>query len=327
MSLTIVDTDPGSRGAPPDKTKLSFGRHETFHLRDGWLTKGLLAVADDPGALLGKDAHHELGVGINMLKSIRYWIEATGLAQPVQIDPKTTRSPFGLELTWFGELIVGRDRYCEYPGSLWLAHALLAVQRRHAPVWYWAFNMAQEGEFTAEELEHEVREFADGVAARPPAPSTVRRDVRCFIRTYVAVEDGERISQVDDPLGCPLSSLGLLVRSRSGSRYRLAVGPHPSLPVELFLFALYRFGNPLAEAERVIAFDEIRWAPESPGRILCLDSDTIRSLLDNAQETYGEAVARQVRTAGLDLVQLGQYEPEHFLDQYYSTPAEGVAAR
>ena len=30
---------------------LTFARHETFHLRDGWLTKGLQALMDDPTAL------------------------------------------------------------------------------------------------------------------------------------------------------------------------------------------------------------------------------------------------------------------------------------
>ena len=56
-----------------------FARHDTFHIRDGWLTKGLNLVKQN---LLSKqDIHHDIGVGINMLKSIKHWLEATNLVK------------------------------------------------------------------------------------------------------------------------------------------------------------------------------------------------------------------------------------------------------
>jgi len=71
--------------------RFTFARHETFHLRQGWWFKGLNALSADPEALYAPDAHHQLGVGINMLRSILYWVQATDLVRPASDGPKSRR--------------------------------------------------------------------------------------------------------------------------------------------------------------------------------------------------------------------------------------------
>ena len=56
----------------------SFSGHETFVFRYGWLTKAVTAVTEDPGVFAREDAIVRLGVGKNMVRSIR-----PGLWQPV----------------------------------------------------------------------------------------------------------------------------------------------------------------------------------------------------------------------------------------------------
>ena len=51
--------------------KVSFGRHESFPLRFGWITKGLDALADDPNVFAAEDATVTLGVGKNMVAAMR----------------------------------------------------------------------------------------------------------------------------------------------------------------------------------------------------------------------------------------------------------------
>ena len=48
-----------------------FARHETFHPRFGWLKKGFDAAQKNPGIFLQEDAPVRLGVGKNMVNSIR----------------------------------------------------------------------------------------------------------------------------------------------------------------------------------------------------------------------------------------------------------------
>ena len=61
--------------------EMRFARHETFHLREGWLTKGLRKVIAEglPDIFLRKDAIEHLGIGSNMVRSLRFWMQATGV--------------------------------------------------------------------------------------------------------------------------------------------------------------------------------------------------------------------------------------------------------
>jgi hypothetical protein len=51
--------------------KTAFGRHETFALRYGWLTKGYQAAQKDPKIFQSDEATVTLGVGVNMVNSIQ----------------------------------------------------------------------------------------------------------------------------------------------------------------------------------------------------------------------------------------------------------------
>jgi hypothetical protein len=52
--------------------KPTFGGHEKFAFRYGWLKKGIDAAIDDPSIFSHDQALVTLGVGKNMLRSIRY---------------------------------------------------------------------------------------------------------------------------------------------------------------------------------------------------------------------------------------------------------------
>ena len=53
-----------------------FARHETFHLRHMWLKKAYNELQKDGSLFLREDATVRLGVGKNMVGSIRFWCQA-----------------------------------------------------------------------------------------------------------------------------------------------------------------------------------------------------------------------------------------------------------
>jgi hypothetical protein len=55
----------------------SFSGHETFALRAAWLKKGIDGLERYPDIFSREDALVELGVGKNMVRSIRHWCLAT----------------------------------------------------------------------------------------------------------------------------------------------------------------------------------------------------------------------------------------------------------
>ena len=83
----------------------AFVGHETFHLRQTWLSKGLSAIGTGSVNFDDAGSHHELGIGINMLKSLAYWMQATRLARFTRV-PKGQGRPF--ELTDIGKLVAAR---------------------------------------------------------------------------------------------------------------------------------------------------------------------------------------------------------------------------
>jgi hypothetical protein len=63
------------------KMKLRFAGHETFACRASWLHKGLKYFKKEATlhSFTNPDAVVDLGVGKNMVLSIRFWLQAFGL--------------------------------------------------------------------------------------------------------------------------------------------------------------------------------------------------------------------------------------------------------
>ena len=93
--------------------KTSFGRNETFNLRYSWLNKGLKEFKRNKNVFLLEEATLTLGVGKNMVNSIKYWLNAYQIIDFSNKEPIQTR---------FGEIIENYDPYLENIKSLWLLH-------------------------------------------------------------------------------------------------------------------------------------------------------------------------------------------------------------
>ena len=72
--------------------KYRFSGHQTFAFRYGWLEKGVKGVAASPGIFAAEDAIVQLGVGKNMVESIRHWCLATQMLEE-KPDPADKQSP------------------------------------------------------------------------------------------------------------------------------------------------------------------------------------------------------------------------------------------
>src|SRR3972149_1998131 len=103
-----------------------FAGHETFTLRYGWLKKAVDAVNEDPLTFTRDDALVRLGVGKNMVRSIRHWGLATGILEE---DSQANNRGRSIRPSPLGKLLFSRrglDPYLEDPATLWLLHWQLA---------------------------------------------------------------------------------------------------------------------------------------------------------------------------------------------------------
>jgi hypothetical protein len=217
--------------APPP---IVFARHETFHPRFGWLKKGFDHAIADPSIFLREDAPVRLGVGKNMVRSIRYWESAFKLLK----DDQPTE--FGQQL--LGD--EGWDTYLEDPASLWLLHWKLLEHPCTATAWNFTFNVFHQTEFRQEDLLDQVREYCDRVAPRV-VESSLRKDIGCLLRMYVQQiakktaksSKSAKPAVGEESLDCPFTQLGLIHQAIDERHYIFRMGHKPTLPAEVIVYA------------------------------------------------------------------------------------------
>lgn len=277
-----------------------FSGHETFPPRYGWLKKVVDRVSeteDDPenrAACWGEDAIARFGVGKNMVASMRHWTKAARVIE----EPSGTNSVRTTELghRLFGSK--GLDPYMEYPATVWLIHWQLA-SRKEKTTWFWAFNHYPAITFERDGLINKIHRFAKERNWSRVANATIKNDVACFIRTYVARQPSGKTGQ-DDTLESPLTELGLIKAIGRKDGFRFVRGPKPTLGDGVFTYALIDFWSHYSDAA-TLSFEAIAHAPGGPGRVFLFDENDVVDHLA-ALDDVTDGALRWSETAGLKQV-------------------------
>lgn len=293
----IVNESPRAQSAWTEEQTLKFSGHESFVLRYGWLPKLYDAVVGSPQVFSSDErAILTLGLGRNMVKSIRFWGDALGLI--------TTRggavTPTDLAVRLLDPKS-GRDPYLEDTGSLWRLHWLLVT---HARLGAWAtfFMDMRDAVIARDRLVAAVAGRAEAIGSRVSA-GTAQAHVDILIRTYDA-RRSDGVPLVEDALGCPLQELDL-VREESvlgTPTLRLARGPKPTLDLPAFAFALHDFWTGTAPGSRALSLRSLMLSRRSPGMAFALDEVALHERLNALCDTVGALELQDDGAGGIDLV-------------------------
>jgi len=303
----MVGTDAGTMLA-------KFAGHETFTLRYGWLKKAVDATLKDPGVFLRDDALVTLGVGKNMVRSIRHWGLMTAILEEDPTKPNN-RGRF-IRPTALGKLLFGprgHDPYLEEPGTLWLLHWNLASAPTGPTTWFWTFNYLNDPEFTKERLIMSLGDLAEQYAWTRIADNSLQRDVDCFIRTYVSSHTS-KTAVLEDSLDCPLAELGLIQQLDDSRMFSLFRAERPTLPVEVVAHAVFAFWKFWTPTRQSLSFEDLAYRPGSPGRVFQLSEEALVDYLESLAACTGDALVYDV-TAGLrQLYRRREVEPLEVLN-------------
>jgi len=296
-----------------------FSGHQSFPLRNTWLTKGVRACADDPAVFRAPDALVRLGVGKNMVDAIKYWCLATQMISP----SKEARSAFAPSA--IGEMLFdaahGCDPYLENEGTLWLVHWLLVTNASVATTPFFAFCEWNDTRFTRAGLENAIGKLAERMGARATA-TTVKRDVGVFIRTYSESTAGSRVA-LEDGLDSPLTDLGLLHESEGEQAYFFSRGPKDSLPDHVLWFALDDYRHMRGDPS-TLTFGDLAYAAFSPGRVFKLDEPGLAERLERLGSATGGAW-QLTETAGYrQIVVQKDLDAIGLLQDYYAHESAGA---
>lgn len=290
---------------------MKFRAHETFFIRKGWINKGLRAVDRDGNVFISKEENpmDVLGIGSNMVKSLRYWLQAVGLTEESNQGRRTQ------SLTELGQRVFEHDRYVEELGTLQLLHYKLATNEELATSWYFFFNEFNMTEFTRDDFVEAIgkwiamREGEEIVAVRSLAD-----DFQCIISTYLPRYKANPSKEIspENNIDCPLGELGLVdVLGRDKRNYRKAIPTANSLNP----YVLQAVIASQAQGRKEIGLNELLTTPRNIGRVFNLDAIT---MLDALYKIEKLGAIRISRTAGLDVIRIA--EEKSFLDwvdRYY----------
>lgn len=266
--------------------------HESFILREGWITKALFAIKQENGSKLfysnyGAD---NLGVGSNMAKSIRYWMRAAGLTK--EIGTKE------IVLSDLGEVIFKYDPYIEDVFTLYVIHANIACNFEQATSWNVFFNDFDLNSFSRLELFEKMTDLLIERTGESKLPErSIKDDCSAILAMYYSDRDDN--SDPEEKRNSPFAQLGLLVKD--GNYYEKCSPAYESIDP---LIVLYLIADNLSN-NRSVLIDDLMYENNMPGKLLNLNRIEINDCLDKLAEK-GYIIVN--RTAGLDIVYLNKEE-------------------
>jgi hypothetical protein len=299
---------------------MRFGGHETFHIREGWLHKGLKLLVEQPALLVDEYAADWLGVGKNMAKSIRHWLVATELAR------RGVGKDARLEPTELGRLVWERDPYFTEPGTWWALHVNLVHSEDHAAAWGWFFNRFRLNRFDRAACRESLMRHLEAAGGRMPSPNTVDRDLSCLLAGYARRIPPER-TDPEEATDCPFLELGLLSYFRGSDYYQLHQGVK-ELPAALVGYALAKaFPDPPRGARYLeVPLQDAANEPNGPGSVFALTSESLFDLLTRLESANGNGEVTLAGLAGNRVIRTPVRSPLGWLERYYEAVGEGEGA-
>jgi len=297
-------------------------RHETFTPRYGWLKKGFDAIVEDNKAFNAQDSIERLGVGKNMVKSIRSWCLAFNLVEPyTNIDKKEKRG--GLKPTEFGKKLLsnnGWDPYLEDISSLWLLHWNLFIPPFEASSWPLAFNYCSLQSFDLSQLARAIASSAkqfEKLSNR--AETSFNKDASCLLRMY---SDGK--SNQADGIECPFAQIDIIRQTEKQDVYRFVIGEKHTLSEYIFIASCFSYAKYTQPNQRSLSFHKLLYDFNSPGIAFKVTETEAGRLLDRAVKKIKGI--EFVESMGNRQLQFDN-DPEelywNILSQYYEEKSEG----
>lgn len=285
---------------------MQFAAHDTFHIRDGWLHKGLSAVRNKPEIFNQQHATDYLGIGKNMVESLHYWMCALGISYDEKRTEKDSEEKSSItKLSPLGKLLYKNDKFIEEDVSLWSLHYQLASNKSKATAWFWLFNKFPAQRFDSQScLNYLQRWIEQSEVKKKPNLSSLQKDISCVLRTYTKAH-GKRRSDFspEDSFECPFATLQLVDYLENSDSYKLNTG-NRSIPVHAFAYAVLQFMKQGREKEMVeVGFQDLLSSENSPGRIYLLSSEGLLQNIDALIEKFPKIFSFS-KTAGLNTLRL-----------------------
>lgn len=279
-------------------SRYSFSGHESFHCKSLWLKKGydyLLAG----NHFTDIDSVAKLGVGKNMVASIRFWLRAFGLSQS---DELTDIAEFLFDTEH------GRDPYAEDLNTLWVLHFLLVVTGI-ASIYNLTFveYQREKKEFSKDELRNFIKRKCSVPEQRNVYnENTIKKDIGVLLKNYVAPKD---LKNIED-FSALLIGLGLIV-NKDSDVYSYRVTEPEDIAPDVVLFALLT----LSGGDKTLSFDIL----QKLSLVFCLPIVSLIEIIRKIEKLYPGMVVFSDNSGIKNVQFIGELNRFDVLDNYYDS--------
>ncbi len=277
--------------------KVKLKGHESFSIREGWLTKGIFEIYENPKVFSEKNQTDIFGIGTNMVKSLKYWLMVSNLIE----EQKS-----GYVLSELGQLIMEYDPYMEDIFSLYLIHTQIAQNTERALVWNIFFNKCHMKTFSKNELQTRIEYILESENLEYNA-KILGDEVSALLKTYVSEQKDDT---PENNFTCPLVELKLLKKIDKDTYKR-----ENSSISNLDPYIVYWLILNQAKETDSINIEKLLKEDNSVSNLLNLDKVLLNEYLDILKRL---GLLTLNRTAGLNMVYINQrYTLRRIFEIYY----------
>ena len=283
-----------------------FSGHETFSCRSYWPKKGYEFI-NDGNKFNEIDALVKLGVGKNMVSSVKHWVKSFGI-----VNDKDNLSKF-----W--SMILdnkGYDPYLENKGTLWLLHYYI-VKTNYASIYNEFFNRfrKEKVEFVKSQLLKFIVSKLEIEGFKNFTLNTIDKDINVLLRNYCFSNTVKH--NLEDDLSSLLIELELIekvdVTFSSEQYYSFNVSERRDLPWQIFLYIVLD----LFKEETTVDLHSLETKVNSPGLLFCMNKvgivNKMQEISDNIFDVVYKNDAGIITISGLD-----KLDKNKILSEYYA---------
>lgn len=275
-----------------------FSGHESFQCKSLWLKKGV-DYLHDGNKFTDDDAVAKLGVGKNMVSSIRFWLRAFGLTSNDDATP-IAQYIFDKEK--------GRDPFAEDITTLWLLHFLI-VSTEAASLYSLLFVEFQreKKEFTKTELQAFIKRKCNVPEQKNVYnENTVKKDIGVLLKNYVAPSD---LKSIED-FSALLLSLNLITY-KGNDIYAFQEIKTSFINPIVILFALVR----LKGTDKTVSFDTL----QKVSLIFCLPMTSLIEVIKSLETQLPNVIVFSDNSGIKNVQFLSEIDEIEALNTYYNT--------
>lgn len=282
--------------------KYSFSGHESFACKSLWLKKGYDFVVQNRD-FNAPDAVIYLGVGRNMVSSIRYWLKVCKIYDENGIS-------------WLGDYLfnnqTGKDPYLEDLATLYLLHFNLVFcgQASIYKMFFCDFQR-ERARFTKEQFANHIKyKLADEDLKNQFNENTVKKDIDVLIHNYAL----PRKPQSNEDFSSLFIDLDLLRITEDGKEYYFNTEGKRKVPKEIFLYSLVELKN--RDKDNTLPYDDIRHYVGMP---FCMNDSEIIEMLKTLSDQYSDFITYSDESGIRQLQFTKDISTEKILNDYYGT--------